>query len=56
MTIVIMFKPGHIFTTFTSQKGNEVVVRTPVKEDVPAMTDYINEISKEDTFILLHEI
>lgn len=40
-----------ILKTFTSKKGNTVVVRTPVMEDIPAMTDYMNEISREDTFI-----
>ena len=46
-----MFKPGTVLKTFTSKKGNNVIVRTPEKKDVSLMTDYMNEISKEDTFI-----
>lgn len=46
-----MFSPGQIIKTFTSKKGNFVVVRTPLMEDVSLMTDFINEMSREDTFI-----
>lgn len=47
-----MFEHGQIIKTFTSKKGNTVVLRYPKKEDVQALLDFINQLSREDTFIL----
>lgn len=46
-----MFQPGQIIKTFTSKKGNLVILRLAKKENLQAMTEYINELSREDTFI-----
>lgn len=46
-----MFTPGQTLKTLTSSKGNMVVIRTPKMDDVSSMTDYMNEMSREDTFI-----
>lgn len=45
---------GKIIKTFQSKKGHEVMIRYPKWEDVDALTEYINELSKEDTFIRVH--
>lgn len=34
-----------------SKKGRVILIRLPVKDDIPALRNYINEISKEQTFI-----
>lgn len=46
-----MIKPGTIIKTFTTKSGKEIVLRTPTSEDLDALLAYINELSKEDTFI-----
>lgn len=48
-----MFTPGEIVKTFTSKKGNTVVLRLAKREDLQSMTDFINQASREDTFISL---
>lgn len=40
-----------IITKFTLKKGKEIVFRYPQREDAPFMRDYINTLSKEETFI-----
>ena len=42
---------GKIVKTFKSKKGNAVVVRYPTWEDLDDMHQYINELSREDTFL-----
>ncbi|MCR4263111.1 MAG: GNAT family N-acetyltransferase [Candidatus Roizmanbacteria bacterium] len=44
-------KPGEIIKTFTSKSGEEVILRYPKKEDLDELLFYINELSKEDTYI-----
>lgn len=39
------------FKTFRSKKGNTVVVRYPTRSDLGDMHEYINELSREDTFL-----
>lgn len=46
--------PGTIIKTFTSKKGNPVVIRYPTWEDLDAFTSFINALVDEDTFIALH--
>jgi RimJ/RimL family protein N-acetyltransferase len=45
------FVPGRAVTTYRAKGGQEVVVRYPKWEDLDTMTDWINELSAEDTFI-----
>lgn len=47
----LMFEPGKTLKTFTSKKGNAVVLRLAKSDDLAAMTDYINNLSLEDTFV-----
>ena len=42
---------GKIIKTFTSKKGNDVVLRYPVEADIDAMYRYINTLHAEDTFL-----
>ncbi|MBI3955913.1 GNAT family N-acetyltransferase, partial [Candidatus Gottesmanbacteria bacterium] len=44
--------PGKIVKTFTSKKGNKVVIRYPKWEDLDDLHGFINILSKEDTFIM----
>ncbi len=46
-----MFSPGTIISEFTSKKGKQIVFRLPREEDLEKMTEYINTLSREDTFI-----
>ena len=39
------------FKTFRSKKGNTVVVRYPTRSDLGDMHEYVNELSREDTFL-----
>ena len=43
--------PGKNIKTFINKKGVSILLRFASVEDAPQMTSYINEISKEDTFI-----
>jgi RimJ/RimL family protein N-acetyltransferase len=45
------FAPGVIVHKFISKSGDEVVIRFPQLSDVPALTEYINTVSAEDTYI-----
>jgi hypothetical protein len=45
------FIPGKVIKTFITKKDTEVTIRYPKWEDLDEMTRYINEISKEDTFV-----
>ncbi|MBL7159151.1 GNAT family N-acetyltransferase [Candidatus Microgenomates bacterium] len=47
-----MFIPGKIVKQFKTKKGNEVVIRYPKWEDLEQLTDFINNLSQEDTFVL----
>ena len=42
---------GVITDTFVTKSGDSVVFRYPRRDDVVAVTDYINTLSAEDTFI-----
>jgi hypothetical protein len=42
---------GKIVFEGLSSKGNKIIIRYPVKGDVEQMRDYINSLSKEQTFI-----
>lgn len=43
--------PGKIVREFTAKNGKNAVIRYPKWEDLEDMVGYINEVSKEDTFI-----
>lgn len=42
---------GKIVYKGKTKKGNEIIIRYPQKDDAQAMCDYINALSKEQTFI-----
>ena len=44
-------EPGQRIKTITSKSGKEIILRHPIMDDVDGMLAYINEISKEDTYI-----
>ncbi len=44
---------GKIVFKGNSEKNREIIIRYPTKEDLNFMLEYINEISKEKTFIRL---
>jgi RimJ/RimL family protein N-acetyltransferase len=44
-------KPGQIVKTFKSKSGKEIVLRFPRKDDLEDLLEYINELSREDTFL-----
>jgi len=46
------FTPGKIIGNFKSKKGDSVILRYPKWEDLDKVLDYINKLSKEDTFVL----
>ena len=48
-------KPEHIIKTFTSKKGNTVVIRYPKWEDLDKATRLANELVAENTFLMLSE-
>lgn len=48
-------KPGQIIKTFTSKKGNNVIIRYPKWEDLDAVTRFVNALIEEDTFLMLPE-
>lgn len=45
------FEPGRVVTTTTTKSGDEMVIRYPQWSDLQSLTDYINTLSKENTFI-----
>ena len=45
-------KPQGTVYTGKTKKGTDILIRYPLKSDVEAMTQYINTLSKEQTFIL----
>lgn len=45
------FAPGRVAGRFRSRQGEEVVIRYPKWDDLDLLTDWINELSQEDTFI-----
>jgi RimJ/RimL family protein N-acetyltransferase len=47
-------KLGNIVREFTSKKGNKVIIRTPMWEDLDDILAFANALSKEDTFVLLN--
>lgn len=48
-----MFAPGTVVHEFVSKKGREITFRFVLESDAPLLLDYINTLSKEDTFIRL---
>lgn len=46
-----LFMEGKVVFEGLSNKGNKIIVRYPNKDDAPLMRDYINTLSKEQTFI-----
>jgi RimJ/RimL family protein N-acetyltransferase len=50
-----MFETGRVIKIFTSEKGNEIVIRYPKWEDLDNMLAYINALIDEDTFINLYD-
>jgi RimJ/RimL family protein N-acetyltransferase len=48
-----MFTPGTVIHEFTNKKGREITFRFIVESDAPLLLDYINTLSREDTFIRL---
>ena len=47
------FEPGKLIAKFKSKNNLTVTVRYPMWSDLEQMTDYINEISLEDTFLTM---
>jgi RimJ/RimL family protein N-acetyltransferase len=45
------FIPGKEIHTFKTKSGKEALIRYPQWSDLPALTEYINTLSQEDTFI-----
>ena len=45
------FIPGKIVKKIKLKNGKEAVIRYPKWEDLEGLTSYINELSKEDTYI-----
>lgn len=45
------FTPGVIVHQFLTKNGEEAVIRYPQHSDVEAMAEYINTISREDTYV-----
>lgn len=43
--------PGQVVAEFTTKDGRQAVIRYPQASDLQAMTDSINELSAENTFI-----
>jgi RimJ/RimL family protein N-acetyltransferase len=46
-----VFIPGEVIKVFTDKKGEEVILRLPEWTDLDELLEYINELSKEQTFI-----
>lgn len=46
-------KLGSIVFEGKTKKGRLLLIRLPTRDDIPALRDYINKISKEQTFITL---
>lgn len=46
-----MFTPGEVIKTFITKKGRKILFRFPDISDVESCRQFINELSKEDTFI-----
>lgn len=46
------FEPGKILKNFTSNREREVLLRFIQSSDTEAMTEYINTLSKEDTYVM----
>jgi RimJ/RimL family protein N-acetyltransferase len=46
-----VFAPGTIINEFTSKKGKQIVFRLPREDDAEQMLEYINKLSREDTYI-----
>ena len=46
-------KFGKIIKTFKSKKGNIIVLRYPRKEDLDDLLGYVNDLIREDTFVLI---
>lgn len=47
------FIPGKTVKTFSSKRGRSIIIRYPKMEDLEAMTEFVNCMSQEDTFISL---
>ncbi len=45
------FLPGKNISTLVSKKGNKATIRYLKREDLDNLTEYINKISAEDTYI-----
>lgn len=48
-----MFTTGKIIKKFKTKKGKEIVIRYLKWEDLDELTRYVNDLSKEDTFVNL---
>jgi RimJ/RimL family protein N-acetyltransferase len=46
------FIPGKPVVSFETKKGDTALIRYPQWEDLPQLTEFINELSAEDTYIL----
>lgn len=47
--------PGQIIKTFKSKKGNDIIIRYPKWEDLDTVTEFVNALIEEDTFLMLPE-
>lgn len=47
------FIPGREVSQFTTKKGRTAIIRYPQWQDLDLLTDYINKLSAEDTYINL---
>ncbi|PWU22710.1 hypothetical protein C5B42_05270 [Candidatus Cerribacteria bacterium 'Amazon FNV 2010 28 9'] len=50
-TLMSHFIPGKIIKEFTTKSGKHAIIRYPKWEDLDAMLEHINTVSKENTFI-----
>lgn len=46
---------GKVIKSFKSKKGNTVVIRYPKWEDLDTVTEFVNDLIEEDTFLMLPE-
>ncbi|MEK7165363.1 MAG: GNAT family N-acetyltransferase [Patescibacteria group bacterium] len=46
-------KSGKVLKSILTAKGNTVVFRTPISQDVDELVIYANQLSQEDTFVVL---
>jgi len=46
---------SRVIRTFTSKKGNKIVIRYPKPDDLDNMVTFVNGLVEEDTFLMLNK-